>query len=32
MRLLPGGSAYRRNPPCTCERQASRLLGLLGSA
>ena len=32
MRLLPGGSAYRRNPPGTFERQASRLLGLLGSA
>lgn len=32
MRLLPGGSAYRRNPPGTFERQASRLFGLLGSA
>ena len=32
MRLLPGGSAYRRNPPGTLERQASRLLCLLGSA
>jgi hypothetical protein len=32
MRLRPGGSAYRRNPPGTFERQASRLLGLLGSA
>ena len=32
MRLLPGGSAYRRNPPGTFERQASRLLDLLGSA
>jgi thiamine kinase-like enzyme len=32
MRLLPGGSAYRRNPTGTFERQASRLLGLLGSA
>jgi aminoglycoside phosphotransferase (APT) family kinase protein len=31
MRLLPGGSAYRRNPPGTLERQASRLLGLLDS-
>ena len=30
MRLLPGGSAYHRNPPGTFERQASRLLGLLG--
>ncbi len=30
MRLLPGGSAYRRNPPGTFERQASRLLDLLG--
>ena len=32
MRLLPGGSAHRRNPPGTFERQASRLLDLLGSA
>ena len=32
MRLLPGGSAYQRNPPGTFERQASRLLDLLGSA
>lgn len=32
MRLLPGGSAHRRNPPVTFERQASRLLDLLGSA
>lgn len=32
MRLLPGGSAHRRNPPGTFERQAGRLLGLLGSA
>lgn len=31
MRLLPSGSAYHRNPPGTLERQASRLLGLLGS-
>jgi aminoglycoside phosphotransferase len=31
MRLLPSGSAYRRNPPGTFERQASRLLDLLGS-
>jgi len=31
MRLLPG-SAYQRNPPGTFERQASRLLDLLGSA
>jgi aminoglycoside phosphotransferase (APT) family kinase protein len=30
MRLLPGGSAYHRNPPGTFERQASRLLDLLG--
>ena len=29
MRLLPGGSAYHRNPPGTFERQASRLLDLL---
>jgi thiamine kinase-like enzyme len=28
MRLLPGGSAYHRNPPGTFERQASRLLDL----
>jgi aminoglycoside phosphotransferase (APT) family kinase protein len=28
MRLLPGGSAYPRNPPGTFERQASRLLDL----
>jgi hypothetical protein len=32
MRLLPAGSAYQRNPPGTFERQASRLLDLLGSA
>ena len=31
MRLLPDGSAYHRNPPGTFERQASRLLDLLGS-
>jgi thiamine kinase-like enzyme len=31
MRLLPGGSAHRRNPPGTFERQASRLLDLLES-
>jgi aminoglycoside phosphotransferase len=31
MRLLPSGSVYRRNPPGTFERQASRLLDLLGS-
>jgi len=31
MRLLPSGSAYHRNPPGTFERQASRLLDLLGS-
>jgi aminoglycoside phosphotransferase (APT) family kinase protein len=31
MRLLPGGSAYHCNPPGTFERQASRLLNLLGS-
>jgi aminoglycoside phosphotransferase (APT) family kinase protein len=31
MRLLPGGSAHRGNPAGTFERQASRLLGLLGS-
>ncbi len=30
MILLPGGSAHDRNPPGTFERQASRLLGLLG--
>jgi hypothetical protein len=32
MRLLPGGGAYQRNPPGTFDRQASRLLDLLGSA
>lgn len=32
MRLLPSGSAYHRNPPGTFERQANRLLDLLGSA
>jgi hypothetical protein len=32
MRLLPGGSAYQYNPAGTFERQASRLLDLLGSA
>jgi thiamine kinase-like enzyme len=32
MRLLPSGSAYHRNPPGTFERQASRLLDLLGNA
>jgi hypothetical protein len=32
MRLLPGGSAYRRNPPGTFEHQASRLLDLLSLA
>ena len=32
MRLLPSGTAYQRNPPGTFERQASRLLNLLGSA
>ena len=32
MRLLPGGSAYHHNPPGTFERQAARLLDLLGSA
>jgi hypothetical protein len=32
MRLLPGGSAYQGNPPGTFERQASRLLDLLGSS
>jgi aminoglycoside phosphotransferase (APT) family kinase protein len=31
MRLLPGGSAYHRNPTGTFERQASRLLDLLNS-
>jgi hypothetical protein len=31
MRLPPGGSAHRRNPPGTFERQASRLLDLLES-
>lgn len=31
MRLLPGGSAHHRNPPGTFERQASRLLDLLGN-
>jgi hypothetical protein len=31
MRLLPGGSAHRRDPSGTFERQASRLLQLLGS-
>jgi len=30
MRLLPSGSAYHRNPPGIFERQASRLLDLLG--
>jgi Ser/Thr protein kinase RdoA (MazF antagonist) len=30
MILLPGGSSYDRNPPGTLERQASRLLELLG--
>jgi hypothetical protein len=30
MRLLPGGNAHQRNPPGTFERQASRLLDLLG--
>jgi hypothetical protein len=28
--LLPGGPSYRRNPPGTLQRQASRLLELLG--
>jgi hypothetical protein len=32
MRLLPGGSAHRRNPPGTFERQASRLLDVLESS
>jgi hypothetical protein len=32
MRLRPGGSAYQHNPPGTYERQADRLLDLLGSA
>ena len=32
MRLRPGGRAYQRNPPGTFERQAARLLDLLGSA
>jgi thiamine kinase-like enzyme len=32
MRLLPAGSAYHRNPPGTFDRQAGRLLDLLGSA
>jgi Phosphotransferase enzyme family len=31
MRLLPGGSAFQRNPPGTFERQASHLLDLLGT-
>ena len=31
MTLLPTGSAYHGNPPGTFERQASRLLDLLGS-
>jgi len=30
MRLLPGGSSGDRNPPGTLDRQASRLLDLLG--
>jgi hypothetical protein len=30
MRLLPTGSAHQHNPPGTLERQASRLLSLLG--
>ena len=30
MRLRPSGSAYQRNPPGTFERQAARLLDLLG--
>jgi aminoglycoside phosphotransferase (APT) family kinase protein len=32
MRLLPGGSGYLGNPPGTFERQANRLLDLLGSS
>ena len=32
MRLLPSGSAYHFNPPGTFERQANRLLDLLGGA
>lgn len=28
--LLPGGPSHRRNPPGTLQRQASRLLELLG--
>jgi hypothetical protein len=32
MRLRPGGSAYHRNPPGTFERQAARVLDLLGDA
>jgi len=32
MRLRPGGRACQHNPPGTFERQAARLLGLLGSA
>jgi len=32
MRLRPGGGAYHHNPPGTFERQAARLLDLLGSA
>lgn len=31
MRLLPAGSAHDQNPPGTHERQAARLLDLLGS-
>ena len=31
MRLLPSGTAHHRNPPGTFERQANRLLDLLGS-
>ena len=30
MRLLPGGPSHRRNPPGTLDRQAARLLSLLG--
>jgi Ser/Thr protein kinase RdoA (MazF antagonist) len=30
MMLLPGGPSHRRNPPGTLQRQASRLLELLG--